>query len=86
MSNLEPLTRFSPQMLDIIQTGAISISGFLVNSLMNKICHNSRTSNDTEMNLRPLYKIEKKIHTLDPKVFDDEVMVTNHDVIVFFPL
>ena len=60
MSNLEPLTRFSPQMLDIIQTGAISISGFLVNSLMNKICHNSRTSNDTEMNLRPLYKIEKR--------------------------
>ena len=34
--------------------------GFLVKSLINKNCHNSRTSNNIDMKLGPVTKIDKE--------------------------
>ena len=47
--NLVSLTHFSLQILG--KTAVFSFSWFLVKSLINKNCQNSRTSNDINMNL-----------------------------------
>ena len=50
---------------------------------MNKNCHNSRTSNDTDLNLDQYVTFKRK--TLQhQKKFDDEVMLENYDVIATF--
>ena len=59
MTNFVTLTRPSLQILEKTQTEVFSVSGFLVRSLMNKIV-NSRTSNDTDMKLGPVTKLDKK--------------------------
>ena len=48
-------------------------------------CHNSRTSDDIDMNLGPATKLDKKIKTTSIKI-DDDVMFENCDVIVIFPI
>ena len=40
--------------------GLLSISGFIVKSLINKDYHNSKTSDDIDMKLGPLAKLDKR--------------------------
>ena len=60
-------------------------SGFQISgqSLIKGNCHNSRTSDDTDMKLGPVTKLDKRNKTSSKK-FDDEVMSENYDVIVIF--
>ena len=60
-----------------------SISGFLVKSLTNKNCPNSKTSNNIDMKLGPVTKLGEK-NTTTSKKFDDDVVLANDDVIVTF--
>ena len=60
MPHLVLLTLPSLSMLDKTQTRALSISRSLVKSLINKSCYNSRTSNDIDMKLGPVIKLEKR--------------------------
>ena len=61
----------SLQILGKTQTGVFPISG------------NSRTSDDMDMKLRPLTRLDKRNKTTSKK-FDVDVMSTNYDVIVIF--
>ena len=54
MSNVVSLTHPSCQILDKTQTDLFTISRFMVMSLINKGCHNSRRSNDIDMKLEPV--------------------------------
>ena len=47
--------------------------------------HNSKTSHDIDMKLGPVTKRDKR-NTVKSKKFDDDVMLTNCDFIVFFPI
>ena len=85
MSNLVSLTCPTLQILDKSQTGLFLISGFLVKSVINKNCHNSRTINNTSMKLGPATKLEIR-KTTTAKTFDDHVMSANDDVIVIYPI
>ena len=60
MPNLVSLTCLSLQILGQTQTGLFSISGSLVKSFLNKNCHSSRTSNDTNTKLGPVTKRDKR--------------------------
>ena len=82
MPNLASLTRLSLQILDKTQTGIISISWFLVKSLINK---NSRPSNDIDMKLEPVTKTNTR-NTTKSKKFDDDIVSANYDVIFIFPI
>ena len=75
------------QSLDIGQNSDGGISDLPISgqSLVNKLCHNSRTSHDTNMKLGTVIKLVKK-NTARLKNFDDDVKSTNCDVIVFFPI
>lgn len=67
MSNLVSFTGPSVQILDEFQTKNFSTSGFLVKSLINKICHDFKTNYDIDMKPRPLSKTGKRnTHTLKP--------------------
>ena len=65
--------------------GLFLISGFLVKSLINKNCHNFRTSNVIDMKLGPVTKLEKG-NTMTLKNFEGDVVSANYDVIVLFPI
>ena len=67
MPNLVSLTLPNLPILDKIQTRVFPISRFLVKSLINKICDNSRTSNDTDMKLEPETKLDKRNTTASKK-------------------
>ena len=54
-------------------------------SLVKVNCYNSRTSNDTDMKLGPVTKPDKRNKTTS-KLFDDDVISTNCDLIVIFPI
>ena len=69
----------SPQSLGISDSW---ISG---QSLMNKHCHNSRTSNNIDMKLGPVTKLDKR-NTATSKKFDDVAMSANCDKIVIFSI
>ena len=71
--------------MDKAQTEVFSISDFLVKSFINKICHNSRTSTDIDMELRPITKLGQR-NTTTPKKIDNDVAATNYYVIVVFPI
>ena len=58
---LVSITRSSLQILGKTQTGVLPISGFLAN------CHNSRTSDDIDVNLGPVTKINNKNKTSSKK-------------------
>ena len=58
---------------------------FLGQSLIKQNCHNSRTSDDIDMNLRPIIKLDKKNKAVSKKS-DDDVISTNCDVIVIFSI
>ena len=75
----------SSQSPDIEQNSDGDISDFRINeqSLIKENCHNSRTSDDTDMKLGPVTKIDKR-NKKPLKTFDDDVMSENFDVIVIF--
>ena len=54
-------------------------------SLIKENCHNSRTSDDIDMKLWPVTKLDRKNKTTSKK-FGDDVMSGNYDVIVLFPI
>ena len=72
---------------DIGQNYDRSISDFRISgqSFINENCHNSRTSDDIDMKLGLVTKLDKR-NTATSKKFDDEVMSANCDVNVFFPI
>ena len=73
--------------LDIGQNSDGGISNFQIygQSLIIGNCHDSRASNDTDMNLGPVTKLDKRNKTT-PKKFDDNVMSNNCDVIAIFSI
>ena len=82
MPNLILLTRPSLQILGKTQTRVSPISG---QSLIKVNCHNTRTSDDIDINLGPVTKLNKRNKTTSKK-FEDDVMSANHDVIIVFPI
>ena len=62
-----------PQSPDIRQNSDGGISDFRVSGqyFIKLNCHNSITSNDVDMKLRPVTKIDKKNKTTSKKVEDD---------------
>ena len=76
-----------PQSPDIGQNSDGGISDFLVSgqSFIKLNCHNSRTSNNVDMKLRPVTTIDKKNETTLKK-FEDDVMSENCDVIVILSI
>ena len=76
----------SPQFPNLGQNSNGGISNFWISgqSLINENCPNLRTSNDIDMELRPVTKRDKRNTTTTTK--KDDVMSTNFDVIVIFPI
>ena len=72
---------------DIGQKSDRGISDFWISgqSLIKTNCHNSGTSDDIDMKLRPVTKIDMKNETTS-KTFDDNVMLENYDFIDIFPI
>ena len=58
----------SLQILSKPQTGVFPIPGFLVNPLENKNWYNSRTSDDIDMKLGPITRIDKRNKTTLKKI------------------
>ena len=85
MPNLVSVTCPSLQILDKTQARVFPLSGFLVKSLIDKIRHNSRTSNDIDMKLGPLTKLDKR-NTTTLKKTDDDVLSTNYVVILIISI
>ena len=75
------------QSLDIEKNSDGSISDFRSSgqSLINKNCHNSRTSNYIDVAPRAVTTFEKK-NKGTSKNTDDEVMLETFDVIVIFSI
>ena len=61
--------------------GVFPISGFLVNPLEN--CHNSRYSDNIDIKLGAVTKLYSR-NKATSKIFDDDVMLVNDEVIVIF--
>ena len=74
-----------PQSPDFGENSDRGISDFQIFGLshMKGNCHNSRTSDDIDMKLEPVTKIDKRNKTTSKK-FDDEVISENCDVISIF--
>ena len=70
-----------PQSPDIGKISDVCISDFRISgqSLMKENCHNSRTSDDIDMKLGPVTKIDKRNKTTSKK-FVVDVMSDNYDV------
>ena len=75
----------SHQSPDVGQNSDGGISDFRISgqSLIKENCHNSRTSDDIDMKLGPVTKLDKRNKTTSKK-FDVDVMSENCDVIVIF--
>ena len=85
MPNLISLTRPSLQILGKTQTGGISDFWISGQSFIKENCHNSRTTDNIDMKLGPVTKLDKGNKAMS-KIFDDDVISTNCDVIVIFPI
>ena len=84
MPNLVSINCSSLQIFGKTQTGVFLISGFLPGQpLIKENCHNSRTSQDIDIKLGPVTKLDKR-NKITSKHFDDGVMSENCDVIVIF--
>ena len=55
---------------------------FLAN-LLQKSCHNSRISNDLDVKLGPVTKLDKR-NTATSEKLDDEILLAKDDIIVTF--
>ena len=75
-----------PQSANVGQNTDGGISDFAISgqSLIKENCHNSRTSDDIDMKLGPVTKINNKIKTTSKK-FEGDIMAANCYVIVIFP-
>ena len=75
----------SIQSPDIGQNSDRGISDFRIfgQSLIKENCHNSRTSNDIDINVGPVTKHDKRNKTTSKKI-DDDAMSKNCDVIAIF--
>ena len=71
-----------PQSPDIGQNSDFRISG---QSLIKENCHTSRTSDDIDMKLGPVSKCDKRNKTT-LKIFDNDVMSENCNVVVIFQI
>ena len=73
---------------DIGQNSDGGISDFRISgqSLIKENCHNSRTSDDIDMNLGPVTKLEKGNNKIKSKSFDNDIMSEYCDVIDTFPI
>ena len=78
---------YSPHPSDIGQNSDGGISDFFNSgqSLLKGNCHNSRTSDDIEMKLKLVTKLDKRTKKKSNKI-DDDVMSEHCDVIVIFPI
>ena len=85
MPNLVSLTRPNLQIMGKTQTGGISDFQISSQSLLKGNCHNSGTSDDIDMKLGPVTKLDKRNKTTSKK-FDDDVISANWDLIVIFPI
>ena len=85
----------SPQSLDIAQNSDGAIYDFQVSrqSFINKNCHNSRSSTDIDMKLKPVTKLEKRNTPTSKKKnkkkktkkkTDDDVVLANCVITVIF--
>ena len=76
-----------PQSPDIGQNSEGGISDFRISgqSLIKVNCHNSRTSDDIDIKLGPVTKLDNRNKTMFKK-FDDNVMLANYDVSVNLPI
>ena len=74
-----------PQSPDIGQNLGGGISDFRISGqfLIKENCHNFKTSNDIDLKLGPVTKTDKK-NTTASKIFGDDVMLTDFDIIVIF--
>ena len=74
-----------PQSPDIGQNLDAGISDFRISgqSLIKENCYNSKTSDDFDIKLGPVTKLDKRNKTTS-KTFDDDIMTENCDVIVIF--
>ena len=70
---------------EIGQNLDMGISDFQISgqSLIKESCHKSRTSDDTDMKLESVTKLDKRNKTTSIKI-DDKVMPTDSDDIVIF--
>ena len=84
VSNLVSLLALVFQMLSKTQDGSIFDFHISGQSLINENWPNSRTSDDIDMKLGMVTKLDKKNKTLSKN--DDDVMSANCDVIVIFPI
>ena len=77
----------SPQSPDIGQNSDGGIFDFRISgqSLIKENCQNSRTSDDSDMKLGPVTKLDKRNKTTSKKS-DYDVMSPNFNVIVIFPI
>ena len=83
MPNLVSITR--PSLSDIGKNSDGGTFNFRISgqSLIKGNCHNSRTSDDIDMKLGPVTKLDKR-NKITSKKFNDDVMPKNCDVIVIF--
>ena len=74
-----------PQSPDIGEKSDGGISDFRISGqfLIKENCYNSRTSDDIDMKLGPVTKLDKRNKTTSKK-FDNDIMSENCDVIVIF--
>ena len=56
---------------------------FLINPLLSEICHNSKTSDDIVMKLRPVSKLDKKNEVVKK---NNDYISAHCDAIVAFPV
>ena len=82
LPNLVFLTRSRFQILGQTQAGVFPISS---QSHIKESYHDSRTSHDIDMELRPVTKLDKRNKTTSKKI-DDDVMSVNCNFIVNFPI
>ena len=75
-----------PQSPNIGQNSDAGISNFWLysQSLIKENCHNSRTSDDVNVKLGPVTRLDKKNKTKSKKFYED-AMLASCDVIVIFP-
>ena len=75
------------QSSDTAQNSDDGISDFRISgqSFIKINCHISRTSDNNDIRLGPVTKLDKK-SKITPKKFDDDVMSENWDVIVIFKI
>ena len=85
MPNLLSLTR--PSLPDIGQNSDGGVFNFPISgqSLIKENCHNSRTSDDIDIKLGPVAKLDKRNKATSRKL-EDDLMSSNSDVIVIFPI